>query len=27
MPAALMGPGGILLIGFGPLVRNALDWI
>jgi hypothetical protein len=27
VPAAVMGLGGILLIGFGPLVRDALDWI
>lgn len=27
VPAAVMGLGGILLIGFGPLVRDALNWI
>jgi pimeloyl-ACP methyl ester carboxylesterase len=27
VPAVVMGLGGILLIGFGPLVREALDWI
>jgi pimeloyl-ACP methyl ester carboxylesterase len=27
VPAAVMGLGGILLIGFGPQVRDALNWI
>src|SRR5690348_12022933 len=27
VPAAVMGLGGILLIGFGPQVRGALDWL
>src|SRR4051794_19268578 len=27
VPAVIMGLGGILLIGFGPLVRYALNWI
>jgi pimeloyl-ACP methyl ester carboxylesterase len=27
LPAVFMGLGGLLLIGFGPLVRDVLDWI